>query len=69
MLLIGAANSALENHLSRKMREEVQGVLRNANEALIQNDPEIMDALASQISSILALAQSDAIMGMMGKLF
>lgn len=69
MLLIGAANSALGNHLSRKMREEVQGVLRSANEALIQNDPEIMDALASQISSILALAQSDAIMGMMGKLF
>ena len=69
MLLIDAASSCLEENLSDKMRTEIEKVLSSANDALIKNDAKIMDALASQISNILALAQSDAIMGMMGKLF
>ncbi|WP_418722883.1 protein kinase domain-containing protein [Enorma sp.] len=69
MLQIDAASSCLKEDLSDKMQTEIEKVLSSANNALIENDPEIMDALASQISSILALAKNDAIMGMMGKLF
>lgn len=69
ILLIDAVRSGLKDELSNKMQEEMAVMMPRANKALMENNPEVMDASASQISNLLVRAKDDALLGIMGKLF